>query len=262
VTALVALVFLVSACGSSNPSRSAAAGADAGSTTARLVSIGAGLDGPYGLVAAVYAQHLVHAAAFAFDPEGRLWVATAAYTDAGTDGLYLVPKSGTVPVEASGIRAPVGLAYYGSDDLFVTMNQEDNLGASTPGDFLATVQSGEDWHFPACYGQGGSAWPAVPQPVAVLDKHAAVSGVAVVTGQLGPAVGSSALGAEWAVGQVQRVALTRQPTGWTGTVEPFLIGVKNPVALALGPGGALCVGDWTTGTIYRITGTAAAATAG
>lgn len=335
-------VCLVAACGSSNPGRSSTA----------LVAIGAGLSGPRGLAATVYARGLPRVAAFAFDDQGRLWVATADSTDTGKDGLYLVAHAGATPlevvpglhtplgllwyqgslfvsstgrvdafsdftgtafgarrtvitlpsgvgesnalalapdgriwmgisapcdhcdptspwsasvvsflpdgsglrVEASGIRAPVGLAFYpGTDDLLVTMDQRDDLGAHTPGDALSIVRSGEAWHFPTCYGQGGAPCAGVPQPVAVLDQHGAVSDVAVVTGQLGASVGTSALVAEWAVGKVQQVALTRVGTGLAGTVEPFLTGVKNPVAVVLGPDNALYVGDWTSGTVYRIT---------
>ena len=83
-------------------------------------------------------------------------------------------------LKATGIRAPVGLAWYpGASDLFVTMNQRDDLGDATPGDWLAVVVPGQDWQFPDCYGQGGSACDGAPSPVAVLDKHAAVSGVAI-----------------------------------------------------------------------------------
>ena len=87
------------------------------------------------------------------------------------------------------------------------MNQRDDLGEATPGDWLAIVRSGQAWGFPDCYGQGGSACSGVPDPLAVLDTHAAVSGVAVVTGGLGPAIGTSALVAEWTTGRVMRVAL-------------------------------------------------------
>jgi glucose/arabinose dehydrogenase len=157
------------------------------------------------------------------------------------------PDGSDLRIDASGIRAPVGLAYFPNrTDLFVTMNQRDDLGGKTPGDWLAVVRPGQDWHFPSCYGQGGPPCAGVPQPTAVLDKHAAVSGVAIVTGQLGPAVGTSALVAEWVFGKVQSVSLS------TGSVSPFLTGLKNPVPVLLGSDRALFVGDWGTGTVYRI----------
>ncbi len=132
------------------------------------------------------------------------------------------------------------------------MNERDDLGARTRGDILALVRGGQAFGFPSCYGQGGPACAGVPKPVAVLDKHAAVSGVAVVTGQLGTTVGTSAVVAEWATGKVQRVALAGSGSVSTGPVTPFLSGLKNPVPVVLDPGGAVLVGDWRSETVYRI----------
>ena len=318
-----------------------------------LVDIGVGLQGPAGLAAAVIATGLPHVAAIAFDADGRLWAATAGYSDDGSDAVYVVDAPGATPkailtnlhtplglvwdggvlyvasagridaysglsngafatrrtvvtfeagvgevnglalapdgrlvvgvsaacdactpaskqaaavltvrpdgtaltVLASGIRAPVGLAYVpGTDDLLVTMNQRDDLGDATPGDWLALVRAGQAWGFPDCYGQGGEACQGVPAPVAVLDKHAAVSGVAVVSDHFGPLDGTSAFVAEWATGSVVRVVLTASADGSasTGTLQPFLAGIAHPVAVAVGPDGGLVVGDWESGTIYRI----------
>jgi len=58
--------------------------------------------------------------------------------------VSFLPDGSDLRVEAGGIRAPVGLAYYpGTNDLFVTMNQRDDLGAQTPGDWLAVVRAGQ-----------------------------------------------------------------------------------------------------------------------
>jgi len=316
------------------------------------VAIGAGLRGPAGLKATVYAHGPTTTAAFAFDPQGRLWVSAAGLETHAQDGVYMIPRPGArarkivsglddplglawyrgrlyvasvgrvdayggfdggrftehtrildgpvsggennlllmdgegrfvmgitatcdhctpaskyagsivtfapdgrdLHLYASHIRAPFGLAYFpGTSDLFVTMNQQDDLGAQTPGDWLAVVREGEDWRFPDCHGQGGAACASVPAPTAVLDKHAAVGGVAIVTGQLGASVGTAAIVAEWNVAKVQRVTLTHTASGYRGSVEPFLTGIHNPLAIAPAPGGrALLVGDWATGTIYRI----------
>jgi glucose/arabinose dehydrogenase len=274
-----------------------------------------------------YATGLSHAAAFALDSSQQLWVATAAYTDEGADGVYLVTHAGATPVEvikslhtplgllwyhdvlyvaskdrvdaydglvgtkfrehrtiltfptgvgelnnlvlapdgrmllgisspcdhctptskysaaivsfrpdgsnlrvyASRIRAPVGLAFTAQGDLLVTMDQRDDLGDATPGDWLARVSEGSTWGFPDASTQ---------RPLAVFDKHAAVAGVAIK--------GSDAIVAEWATGKVVRV--TR-----AGTTSTFVTGIKNPVAVVVAADGAVLVGDWTTGTIYRIT---------
>jgi glucose/arabinose dehydrogenase len=193
-------------------------------------------------------------------PSGRLLVGISAPCDHCTPTsklsgaiLSLQPDGSDLQVYASGIRAPVGLAYYpGTSDLFVTMNQRDDLGAQTPGDWLAVVGQGQAWGFPACYGQGGAVCTAVPSPVAVLDKHAGVSGVAIVTGQLGAGVGTSALVAEWTLGKIQQVTLKKTGSSYTGSVSTFVSGLKNPVPVLLGTAGSMYVGDWTTGTVYRI----------
>ncbi len=62
----------------------------ASGSTPALVGIGAGLQGPAGLAATAYASGLANVAAFAFDADGRLWAATAAFEDADTDAVYLV----------------------------------------------------------------------------------------------------------------------------------------------------------------------------
>jgi glucose/arabinose dehydrogenase len=325
--------------------------AGCGSSPARLVSIGAGLKGPKGLQVTLYAKGPAKVAAFAFDPAGRLWLATADYTDEGKDGLYVIAKPGASPIEvvpklhtplgllwyhdtlyvastgrvdafsdlhgnrfatrrkiltlpakvgesnnlvlspdgrfllgitapcdhcapksklsaaivsfrpdgtdlrvyAAGIRAPVGLEYYpGTSDLLVTMNQRDDLGARTPGDWLALVRAGENWKFPSCYGQSGTVCSGVPKPVAALDKHAAAAGLVIVTGQLGATVGTSALVAEWAKNTVLRVPLDKHGTEYRGHATPFLTDVQNPVAMILTKSGSLLVGNWASGTIYEV----------
>jgi glucose/arabinose dehydrogenase len=360
-SALLLAVVVLAGCTSATAGTGASASSLAASSSpalsaadAALTDIGSGLKGPAGLVATVYATGLANVSAFAFDAEGRLWAATAAYDDAGTDAVYRIDSAGATPVqvigdlhtplglvwsggtlyvssagrvdaydgltgttfaghstvitlptgvgevnglvlspagrlvlgisapcdactpttayagavvsflpdgtdlrvEAGGIRAPVGLAYDpGTTDLLVTMNQRDDLGDTTPGDWLAIVRSGQAWGFPDCYGQGGTACDGVPSPIAELDKHAAVAGIAIIDGQLGAEIGTSALVAEWATGRVVRVALTRDGSGSTGVMEPFLAGLSGPVPLALTPDGAVLVGDWRTGTIYRIAAT-------
>jgi hypothetical protein len=43
-----------------------------------------------------------------------------------------------------------------------------------------------------------------------------------------------------------------QRVGLAGLVTPYLSGLKNPLPIAVSPDGAVLVGDWGTGTIYRI----------
>jgi len=347
VLAVAALVFVlvVAGCG----------GRSASTPTNGLVSIGAGLQGPAGLKATVYARGIPQMSAFAFDQTGRLWVARSGANTHESDGVYMIAGAGAEPVKvipaslkgplglvwigktlyvsslgyvtafgglsghhftqrktivtgpvagiennnlveapdgrlvlgitancdhctpkskwagsivsfrtdgsdlrlyAARIRAPYGLAFFpGTSDLFASMNQRDDLGSRTPGDWLAFVEEGENWGFPACYGQGGAACKGVPSPVGVLDPHAAAGGVAILTSQLAGRYRSSALVAEWEHGKVLRVALTRTSSGYRGSVSTFLTGLQNPLPVATAADGSVLVGDWGRGIIYRISST-------
>ena len=343
---LVALVALALALGAS--------GAD-GATP--LVSIGAGLEGPSGLRATVYATGLEHVSAFAFDAKGRLWVTTSAATDHASDGVYLVRAAGATPVKviaglqgplglvwrsgtlyvasigrvdayrgftghalrlahddpdraerprlepgpraraerpadhvdrvclrplhddvallgvdhlvrpgrhgvqtyAARVRAAFGLAFYpGTSTLFASMNQRDDLGAKTPGDALAIVRAGEDWRFPACYEQGGSACSGVPADgrdarQARGGRWRRVSRRARSARRSEPPrssrSGSSA--------RCSRSGSRRTASGYTGgTPTTVLTGFRSPLPLIMTASRALLVGDWATGTIYRIAASA------
>jgi glucose/arabinose dehydrogenase len=196
----------------------------------------------------------------ALAPNGRLVMGVSASCD------HCVPASrwsGTIVsfktdgsdlrVLASGIRAAYGLAYLpGTSLLFTSMNQRDDLGARTPGDWLAIVRPGQNWGFPGCYGQTASGCASEPAPVGVLDAHAAAGGVAFLTGQLAGRYRPSALVAEWQLGSVKRVALTRGSDGYTGHATTFLTGFKNPLPVITTEAGGILVGDWGTGTVYEI----------
>lgn len=179
-------------------------------------------------------------------PDGRLVMSISASCDHCSPRspwsgsiVSFKPDGSDVRFYARRLRAGYGLAYNGSD-LLVSMNQRNDLGERTTGDALAVVKDGDDWRFPGCYGQGGSACAGVRKPIAFLDKHAAAGGLAVV--------GDSALVSEWQLGKVLRVDLK------TGRVTPFLTGLKNPLAVTALPGGSVLIGAWGSGTVYRVSG--------
>src|SRR4051794_12770925 len=94
------IVLAVAGCGATPTSgRASAAAPVASGADDSLVDIGAGLRGMPDLAATVYVSGITNAAAFAFDASGRLWVATAAYSDAGSDGVYVVRHARATPVE-------------------------------------------------------------------------------------------------------------------------------------------------------------------
>lgn len=318
LSALLASAVVLSGCG----------GAQHG-----LVAIGAGLAGPRGAHASVYARGLTHVSALAYDGKGRLWATTSGATTHANDGVWLIrdgkptkivggltaplglvwvkgklivsslgrvtafsgfdgtrftsrkvildgpvaggennnivlaangrllmgvsascdhcvpaskwsaaiasfkPDGTDLQVFASGIRAAYGLAFRpGTTQLYASMNQRDDLGDRTPGDWLSLVRRGQNWGFPSCYGQCA----AQPEPVGVLDAHAAAGGVAFLNA-------STAVVAEWQLGKVLRVALRN------GATSAYLTGFTNPLPILTTTSGALLVGDWGTGRIYEIT---------
>jgi glucose/arabinose dehydrogenase len=196
----------------------------------------------------------------ALSANGQFVVGVSAPCDSCTPESPWSASVVTFPLEGSGarvfasnIRAAVGLAYFpGTDDLFATLNQRDDLGDRTPGDWLALLADGQRWGFPKCYGQRSRACDDVPGPVAVLDKHAAASGVAIVTGQLGDRIGTGAVVAEWMKGTVKFVSLRKQASGYRGRTTTLLTGFSHPMPVLVTRDGALLVGDWGTGRIVRI----------
>jgi glucose/arabinose dehydrogenase len=179
----------------------------------------------------------------ALAPNGRVVMGVSASCDHCTPAskwsaavVSFNPDGSDLRLVASGIRAPFGLAY-GNGTLYVTMNQRDDLGDKTPGDWLAVVRNGQDWGFPQCYGQHGATCRGMPSPVAELDKHAAAGSVVIL--------GSEAYVAEWQTGKVLRVDLE------SGEVNSVLTNVQNPLPV-VATDGALLVGDWSSGTILRV----------
>jgi glucose/arabinose dehydrogenase len=178
--------------------------------------------------------------------EGRLLMGVSASCDhcvpssRYSGAIVSFSKDGSgLRVYARRIRAAFGLAIEPKTGLLLaSMNQRDDLGSKTPGDWLAVVRRGSDWRFPGCYGQGGAVCKGVPPPTAVLDPHAAAGGVAVA--------GGTAYVAEWQLGKVVAVALD------TGKATTFVTGIESPLPLLRLGDGSLLAGDWTTGTIYRL----------
>ena len=67
-----------------------------------------------GLAAAVIATGLPHVAAIAFDADGRLWAATAGYSDDGSDAIYVVDAPGATPKAIlTNLHTPLGLVWDG-----------------------------------------------------------------------------------------------------------------------------------------------------
>src|SRR4051794_38272083 len=119
-----------------------AAGCTSDSTpSTALVDIGAGLKGPSGSTAAVYATGLDKAASLAFDEQGRLWVGTAGYSDSGQDGIFLVASAGATPVKVvSGLHTVLGLLWY-QQSLYVASKEAVDAYSGFDGTAFASKRS-------------------------------------------------------------------------------------------------------------------------
>lgn len=92
----------------------------------------------------------------AFDSKGRLYLAIGSANNVAEDRppratVQLVEK-GRLRTFAAGLRNPVGIAVYpGSDTVFVTVNERDNLGDGLVPDYLTHVVEGGFYGWPYAY---------------------------------------------------------------------------------------------------------------
>ena len=107
---------------------------------APLTSIGNGLHGPAGLAGDDLSRRgLTHAAALAFDPVGRLWVATAAFTvHRYRRRVRRRPRRrGTHPRSSAGSGTPLGLLWYSGSLYVASTSQVDAYSDFNGTRFLA-----------------------------------------------------------------------------------------------------------------------------
>jgi glucose/arabinose dehydrogenase len=94
----------------------------------------------------------------AFAPNGDLFVAigSGANVEEGEPRpratVQKVNADGTLSTFASGIRNPVGIAFYpGTDALFVSVNERDGLGDQLVPDYLTQIRQGDFFGWPYAY---------------------------------------------------------------------------------------------------------------
>lgn len=203
----------------------------------------------------------------AVGPDGRLYLGVGSGCNACAPThpyeaaiISFQPRGTRVRVVARGLRNPYGLAFIpGRGVLLATENGRDDLGRQAPPDELNVIVPGRRYGYPDCWHQGGPACVGMSSPLIGLPPHASADGLAVISGEWGPRYGTSAFVAQFGSSALPRtghdlvrVALTRLPDGrWRGRATVFATGFTNPLAVAFARQG-LFVGDWTTGTIYRL----------
>ena len=203
----------------------------------------------------------------AVGPRGRLWLGIGAQCNACAPTSPLeaaivsfLPSGKGLRVEARGLRNPYGLAFIPNTNvLLATDNGRDDLGPDLPAEELNRIVPHMHYGYPDCWNQGDAPCAGTVAPLAQLAPHASADGLAILSGTWGRRYGTSAFIAEFGSTKqpptghdVVRVALRQRRDGtWVGTATQFATGFTNPLAVAVSPRGFF-VGDWTTGTVYRL----------
>ena len=195
----------------------------------------------------------------ALGPDGRLYLGSGSTCDACVEKdrrsaavLSLRQDGSDLRVVARGLRNPFGLAFEpGSDRLYVSDNARDDLGASEPAETIVLVRPRAHYGWPGCW----SSWSlrqlrgscrGVTKPVALLEPHSSANSLAFWRGRLFVAEWGQYLSERWGR-KLVRVDVR------TGRSTTFADGFEHPLGLAVEPtGGALLVGDWGRGVVYRI----------
>ena len=147
-------------------------------------------------------------------PDGKLYVGVGSNSNVAEHGMaeeegraavwQIDPASGGARLYATGLRNPVGLDFRpGSGELFVVVNERDELGSDLVPDFLTTVRDGAFYGWPwSYYGDrvDTRVEPARPDMVAraiapdyALGSHVAPLGLTFSDGaRLGPLFASGA----------------------------------------------------------------------
>jgi glucose/arabinose dehydrogenase len=203
----------------------------------------------------------------AFGPDGKLYLSIGARADHGeTPGQPDVPGEGH-PLEAgilrfnpdgsglekyaSGLRNPYDLAFNAQGQLFATDNSPD-FG---PPDRLLRIVSGAHYGYPY-YANCEQCPPApagiqITPPYATFVPHAAVTGLTAYLGSQFPANYRNNLFVTlWSAftGAQKVVRIQTAPF----KMSDFVLGLANPIDVAVSPDGGLAVADWITGNVFEI----------
>jgi glucose/arabinose dehydrogenase len=221
-----------------------------------------------------------------FDSHGNLFLAIGALENIGEDPppratVQKITADGTRMVFASGLRNPVGMAFYpGTDDLYVTVNERDGLGDSLPPDYLTRIRQGDFFGWPYAYigphpdpGYSSKRPDLVAKtrtPDVLFEAHSAPLGLVFNTGSQFPAEyrGNAfvALHGSWNSSRPTGYKVVRirfrngRPenayedflTGfWDGSTSPARVWGR-PVGLAIARDGSLLIADDTGGVVWRV----------
>ena len=223
----------------------------------------------------------------AFGPDGALYLAIGSHENLGEDAapratVQRVSADGQLSTFASGLRNPVGIAFYpGTNALWVTVNERDGLGDDLPPDYFARIVQGDFFGWPYAY-TGPIPIPisAPGVPISLPEDKDAGPAVSGPFGAAGPRL----LRWDAISARLPRRCVRRPPRlmefleadrlqgraralqGWrpVGGYDNFLTGFRvdesvpatvwgRPVGLAVAKDGSLLVSDDAGKAIWRVT---------
>jgi glucose/arabinose dehydrogenase len=206
-----------------------------------------------------------------FGPDGWLYIGVGSTCNACEDTnpqsasiLKFNVETGERQIYATGMRNPYGLAFDPkTGDLFATDNGRDDLGMDAPFEELNHIIQGGDYGYPNCWNEQKQPGCETTIPaIASFEAHSSADSVVIYDGQNFPAeyqgnafvtIFGSWLKQGVQTG-IQRAVLTPNGDTYSAVTDWFVRfppGVM-PLPLAVGPDGALYVGDYISGVIYRI----------
>lgn len=220
------------------------------------------------------------------DPAGNLYVAVgSAENIADTDPPYRAAVSrvvnGKLVQFATGLRNPVGIAYYpGTNDLYVVVNERDGEGDELVPDYMTRVQQGEFFGWPYAYigqhpepslkGERPDLVAKAKVPDVLFRSHSAPLGLVFYTGTQFPAAyrGGAFVAhhGSWNAASPRGYRIVYVPFANgrpTGSYDDFALGfwVKDsapagvmgrPVGLAQSKDGSLLIADDVGNVVWRI----------
>jgi glucose/arabinose dehydrogenase len=183
---------------------------------------------------------------------GRLFVGVGSTQDnRGRSGRVVSfdPRSGRSRLEATGLRNPYGLAWWGRR-LLVTDNGRDDLGLKQPPDELNVFDPARPvarFGFPTCWDQGGDACHDSVRPLVRFSAHASSDGLAVRGDIAYVAENGSSFAANPTGNDVQCVDLRtrRRRQLWHSPVG------HDPLGAVIGPDHRLYITLFRSGQVVR-----------
>ena len=198
-------------------------------------------------------------------PGGRLYMGVGSAGDDYAGSRYggtvvsFRPGGKGLRIEARGLRNPYGLAFAPDGrTLLVSDNGRDDLGNGRPPEELnqfSVEGPAPHFGFPRCWGSGGGRCGGTRPPLANLEAHSAVGGVASARrfDRFGPSAFVAENGSTIASPRTGSVVRRVPLKGKRSDDVRFARGFRehDPLGVALGPGGALYVTLHQSGRIIR-----------